>query len=49
MMGLSIDAGEQPAAAYGPETLDQLLKNFRESNFNIQQLLVEIAVVASLE
>ena len=40
---------KQPAAAYGPETLDQLLKNFRESNFNIQQLLVEIAVVASLE
>lgn len=40
---------KQPAAAYGPDTLDQLLKSFRDSNFNIQQLLVEIAVVASLE
>jgi hypothetical protein len=40
---------KQPAAAYGPETMDQLLKSFRDSNFNIQQLLVEIAVVASLE
>ena len=40
---------KQPPAAYGPETLDRLLKSFRESNFNIQQLLVEIAVVASLE
>lgn len=40
---------KQPVAAYGPETLERLLKQFRESNFNIQQLLVEIAVVASLE
>ncbi len=40
---------KQPVAAYGPETMDRLLKSFRESNFNIQQLLVEIAVVASLE
>ena len=40
---------KQPPAAYGPETLDRLMKNFQESNFNIQQLLVEIAVVASLE
>jgi len=40
---------KQPAAAYGPDTIDRLLKSFRDSNFNIQQLLVEIAVVASLE
>ncbi len=40
---------KQPAAAYGAETMDRLLKSFRESNFNVQQLLVEIAVVASLE
>jgi len=40
---------KQPVAAYGPETMERLLKSFRESNFNIQQLLVEIAVVASLE
>ncbi len=40
---------KQPAAAYGPDTMDRLMKGFRESNFNIQQLLVEISVVASLE
>lgn len=40
---------KQPAAAYGPDTMDRLLKGFRDSNFNVQQLLVEIAVVASLE
>ena len=40
---------KQPPAAYGPDTLDRLAKSFRDSNFNIQQLLVEITVVASLE
>lgn len=40
---------KQPVAAYGPDTMDRLLKSFRDSNFNIQQLVVEIAVVASLE
>ncbi len=40
---------KQPPAAYGPDTLDRLLTGFRASNFNVQQLLVEIAVVASLE
>ncbi len=40
---------KQPAAAYGPDTMDRLMKNFRDSNFNIQQLVVEISVVASLE
>ncbi len=40
---------KQPVAAYGPQRLDSLLQKFRDSNFNVQQLLVEIAVVASLE
>lgn len=40
---------KQPVAAYGPDTMERLLAGFRESNFNVQQLLVEIAVVASLE
>jgi hypothetical protein len=40
---------KQPPAAYGPDTMDRLTKSFQASNFNIQQLLVEIAVVASLE
>jgi len=40
---------KQPVAAYGPDTLNRLTQKFRDSNFNIQQLLVEIAVVASLE
>lgn len=40
---------KQPPAAYGPDTLERLMTGFRESKFNIQQLLVEIAVVASLE
>ena len=40
---------KQPVAAYGPERLDTLVQKFRESNFNVQQLLVEIAVAGSLE
>lgn len=40
---------KQPVAAFGPNKLDELTRKFTESNFNIQQLLVEIAVVASLE
>ena len=38
---------KQPIAAFGPETSDQLTKSFRESGFNIRELLVAIAVVVS--
>lgn len=38
---------KQPIAAFGPERLDQLTQKFRASNYNIQQLIVEIAVIAA--
>ncbi|MFP6613580.1 MAG: DUF1588 domain-containing protein [Pirellulales bacterium] len=38
---------KQPAAAYGAATLDMLIASFRENDFNIRRLLVEIAVVAA--
>ncbi len=38
---------KQPAAAFGPTTLDELTDKFRKNNFNINELLVEIAVVAA--
>lgn len=38
---------KQPIAAYGPEKLDQLTQKFRTNHFNIQQLIVEIAVIAA--
>lgn len=40
---------KQPPAAYGADTLDRLTKTFEESDCNIRQLLVEIAVVAATE
>lgn len=36
---------KQPVAAYGVDTLDQLKRKFKESNYNIRDLLVEVAVV----
>lgn len=39
---------KQPAAAYGPETADRLVKAFAESGYNIRKLLVEITKVAVL-
>lgn len=33
---------KQPAAAYGPDTLEQLRRSFAASEFNIQTLVVEI-------
>jgi hypothetical protein len=36
---------KQPIAAYGVGTLDQLKRKFKESNYNIRDLLVEVAVV----
>lgn len=38
---------KQPPAAFGAETLGNLLNHFRDSNYNIKSLLVEIAVVAA--
>ncbi|MCM2372178.1 DUF1588 domain-containing protein [Aporhodopirellula aestuarii] len=38
---------KQPIAAYGPDRLDQLTRKFRESNFNIRKLLVEVAMICS--
>ncbi len=38
---------KQPAAAFGPATLDVLTDRFQKNNFNINELIVEIAVVAA--
>ena len=38
---------KQPAAAYGPDTLEQLRCSFAASDFNIQKLAVEIAKTAA--
>lgn len=40
---------KQPVAAYGVDRLDRLVEGFRNSQFNIRQLLVEIAVVAAAQ
>jgi Protein of unknown function (DUF1588)/Protein of unknown function (DUF1592)/PA14 domain/Cytochrome C oxidase, cbb3-type, subunit III/Protein of unknown function (DUF1585) len=40
---------KQPAAAYGADTVQRLTDKFQASNCNIRELLVEIAVIASLE
>ncbi len=38
---------KQPVAAYGPDRLDDLTQTFRDHNFHIRRLLVEIAVIAA--
>ena len=38
---------KQPIAAYGPDQLSDLTESFRQDNFRIRQLLVEIAVIAA--
>jgi hypothetical protein len=38
---------KQPPAAFGAETLDRLSVSFLENDYNIRELLVEIAVVAA--
>lgn len=38
---------KQPALAFGPQTLDQLTTSFQDNEFNIQKLLIEIAVIAA--
>ncbi|MEO0531265.1 MAG: DUF1592 domain-containing protein [Planctomycetota bacterium] len=39
---------KQPILAYGVETRERLLADFRENDFNIRHLLVEIAVTSAL-
>lgn len=38
---------KQPPAAFAPDTLDRLTQRFIDSQFNIRELVIEIAVVAS--
>ncbi len=38
---------KQPVHAFGPETLNDLYKDFVQSNYNVRQLIVGIAVVAA--
>ncbi|MFY9254432.1 MAG: DUF1588 domain-containing protein [Fuerstiella sp.] len=38
---------KQPPAAYGTDTLEKLTKKFRESGYNIRELIVQIAAVAA--
>ena len=38
---------KQPIAAYGPDTLDNLVKKFRDSNCNIRALIIEVTVIAA--
>lgn len=38
---------KQPAAAYGPDTMEQLHAGFVQSGFHIRKLLIEIAVTAA--
>jgi hypothetical protein len=39
---------KQPIQAYGPDTVKDLHATFRKNGYNIQQLLVEMAVVIAL-
>lgn len=38
---------KQPPAAFGPDTLDYLVRKFEESGYNIRQLIIEITVAAA--
>ncbi|QDT11845.1 DUF1588 domain-containing protein [Stieleria marina] len=38
---------KQPAAAYGADTLDRLTRQFQQDNFNIRQLIINIAVTVA--
>ena len=39
---------KQPIHAFGPDVLDRIQENFEESDFNVQNLIVEIAIVAAM-
>ena len=38
---------KQPPAAYGPAVADQLLEHFRKHEFNIRELLIQIAILTA--
>ena len=38
---------KQPIYAFGPDVLDQMQQKFEQSDFNVQHLIVEIAIVAA--
>jgi hypothetical protein len=38
---------KQPVAAYGQDEMDKLTKKFTDSNFNVQQLLLESALASA--
>ena len=38
---------KHPPAAFGLHTLDELTNAFRKNNFNINELIVEIAIIAA--
>ena len=38
---------KQPIAAYGPETLERLTKSFQDSEFNMRELIIAIAVTVA--
>ncbi len=38
---------KQPIAAYGVNRLDQLSEQFRQSGYNVRELIIEVAVIAS--
>ncbi|MCC9601770.1 DUF1588 domain-containing protein [Stieleria sp. JC731] len=40
---------KQPIAAFGPGTHDKLTNQFRESQFNMRELIVEIAVLVAMD
>lgn len=40
---------KQPAAAYGVDTLDQLTENFKNSDYKLRDLILEIAVLAATQ
>lgn len=40
---------KQPIAAFGADTADQLARDFAESDYNIRELIVNIAVIAAQE
>ena len=38
---------KQPPSAFGPDTLDRLVTEFADDEFNVQDLVVRIAVIAA--
>ena len=38
---------KQPVHAFGPDTLNDLYKSFVDSDYNVKQLIVNIAVIAT--